>query len=333
MGRRGRYPARIPENFMAGDTPPEDGPGGTPGYRSRGITTEIASAEIKASEVYGDARTPVLSVVAGAQVGMTILLNGTTLTVGRDAGCDIPLVGSGISRNHCRIERRPGTTFIVTDLNSTNGIFINGCKRKVHELVDGDLIKLGPYTVLKYGVENTADVRTRIRQYEQSIHDDLTGLYNRRYFDSRFRHELAYAKRHGDPLSVILFDLDRFKDINDDYGHAAGDFVIRRLAERLSGHLRSEDILARYGGEEFAIILRGHNEEQSYMTAERVRTFVEALAFPLGEGQRSLTISLGTSTLRPDGPSTADDIVAEADENLYKAKTQGRNRTVSTLKS
>lgn len=318
---------------MAGEPPPGNGPGSATRDRSRGVTTEIASAEIKASEVYGDARTPVLSVVAGAQVGMTVLLNGSILTVGRDAGCDIPLVGSGISRNHCRIERRPGTAFIVTDLNSTNGVFINGCKRKVHELVDGDLMKLGPYTVLKYGIENTADVRARIRQYEQSIRDELTGLYNRRYFDSRFRHEIAYAKRHGDPLSVILFDLDRFKDINDEFGHGAGDFVIRRLAERLSGHLRFEDILARYGGEEFAIILRGHNEQQALLTAERVRTFVEALAFPLGEGQRSLTISLGTSTLRPEGPSTADDIVAEADENLYKAKTGGRNRTVGTRKS
>jgi two-component system cell cycle response regulator len=318
---------------MAGETPPENGPGGNSRDRSRGVTTEIASAAIKTSDVYSDARTPVLSVVAGAQVGMTRLLNGTTLTVGRDAASDLPLVGSGISRNHCRIERRTRTTFVVIDLNSTNGIFINGCKRKVHDLVDGDLIKLGPYTVLKYSIENTADVHARIRQYEQSIRDDLTDLYNRRYFDSRFRHELAYAKRHGDPLSVILFDLDRFKDVNDEFGHAAGDFVIRRLAERLSGHLRSEDILARYGGEEFAIILRGDNEQQAFLTAERVRAFVEALAFPLGEGQRSLTISLGTSTLRPQGPSTADDIVAEADENLYKAKKAGRNRVVGTWKS
>ena len=145
---------------MAGETPPGDGSDATTRYRSRGVTTEIASAEIKASEVYGDARTPVLSVVAGAQVGMTILLDGSSLTVGRDAACDIPLVGSGISRNHCRIERRPGRTFVITDLNSTNGMLINGCKRKVHEFVDGDLIKLGPYTVLKYGIENTADVHT-----------------------------------------------------------------------------------------------------------------------------------------------------------------------------
>lgn len=316
---------------MVEEHPPANGRGATTRYRSRGATTEIASAEIRASEVYGDARTPVLSVVAGAQVGMTILLDGFKLSVGRDAGCDIPLVGSGISRNHCRIERRPGAAHVITDLNSTNGVYINGCKRKVHELVDGDLIKLGPYTVLKYGIENSADVRTRMRQYEQSIHDDLTGLYNRRYFDSRFRHELAYSKRHSDPLSVVLFDLDRFKDVNDEFGHAAGDFVIRRLAERLSGHLRSEDILARYGGEEFAIILRGHSEEQAYLTAERVRIFVEALAFPLGEGQRSLTISVGTSTLRPEGPSTAEEIVAEADENLYKAKSLGRNCTVGTF--
>ncbi len=186
--------------------------------------------------------------------------------------------------------------------------------------------------MLKYSFENTADVKTRVRQYKQSIHDDLTGLYNRRYFDSRFRHELAYALRHGDPLSVILFDLDRFKDVNDEFGHAAGDSVIKRLAERLSGHLRSEDIFARYGGEEFAVILRGHDEIRAYRTAERIRIFVEALAFPLGDGQRSLTVSLGTSTLRRDGPSSAEDIVAEADGNLYEAKARGRNCTVGTLK-
>jgi diguanylate cyclase (GGDEF)-like protein len=333
MRRPGRYPADIPEKAMAGDIPDGNGPGGAIPGRSKGITTEIASAEIKASEVYGDARTPVLSVVAGAQVGMTVLLNGSTLTIGRDAASDIPLIGSGISRNHCRIERRSRTTFIISDLNSTNGMFVNGSKSKVHELVDGDLIKLGPYTVLKYCIENTTDVRTRIRHYEQSIHDDLTGLFNRRYFDSRFRHEFAYAKRHGDLLSVILFDLDRFKDINDEFGHAAGDFVIQRLAARLSGHLRSEDILARYGGEEFAIILRGHNERQAYLTAERVRTFIEGLAFPLGESQRSLTISLGTSTLGSEGPSTVDDVIAEADKNLYEAKSGGRNRTVGTWKA
>ena len=123
-------------------------------------------------------------------------------------------------------------------------------------LADGDLISLGPETVLKFSIENTTDIRNRMRQYDESIRDALTGIYNRRYFESRFRHELAYALRHDDPLSVILIDVDAFKRVNDEHGHPVGDSVIKQLAERLTEQLRTEDVLVRYGGEEFALIVR-----------------------------------------------------------------------------
>jgi diguanylate cyclase (GGDEF)-like protein len=205
---------------------------------------------------------------------------------------------------------------------------VNGCQRKQHVLADGDLITLGPETVLKFSIENSDDIRNRMRQYEESIRDALTGLYNRRYFESRLKHELAYALRHGDPLSVILIDVDAFKRVNDEHGHAAGDSVIRLLAERLSEELRADDVLVRYGGEEFALIVRDQDAAAANRTAERARRFVESLEFPVGDEHLSLTISLGTSTLRPEGPATPDEFVAEADRNLYEAKAQGRNRTV-----
>jgi diguanylate cyclase (GGDEF)-like protein len=293
-----------------------------------GATTRIEASVIRSANAYGEDNEPVLTVVAGAQAGQTIPLNGKTLNVGREADCEIKLVGSGISRYHFRLERRRDETFSITDLESTNGIFVNGCQRKEHVLADGDLISLGPETVLKFSIENTTDIRNRMRQYEESIRDALTGIYNRRYFESRFRHELAYALRHDDPLSVILIDVDAFKRVNDEHGHPVGDSVIKQLAERLTEQLRTEDVLVRYGGEEFALIVRDQDAAAVNKTAERVRRFVESSDFSVGDTDLSLTISLGTSTLRPEGPATPEELIAEADRNLYEAKAQGRNRTV-----
>jgi diguanylate cyclase (GGDEF)-like protein len=313
---------------MVDDKTARTGGFGTEPRARSGATTRVEASVIRSANVYGEDNEPVLTVVAGAQVGQTIALNGKTLDVGREADCEIKLVGSGISRHHFRLERRRDETFSISDLDSTNGIFVNGCQTKRHVLADGDLISLGPETVLKFSIENTIDIRNRMRQYEESIRDVLTGLYNRRYFESRFRHELAYALRHGDPLSVILIDADAFKRVNDEHGHPVGDSVIKLLADRLTEQLRTEDVLVRYGGEEFALIVRDQDAAAVNNTAERVRRFVEASDFSVGDKHMSITISLGTSTLRPEGPATPEELVAEADRNLYEAKARGRNRTV-----
>ncbi len=302
-----------------------------PAKREQGATTHVDSHEIRASRAYVEAgKQAALTVVAGVQIGQTVPFNGRSLTGGRDAECDLPLIGRGISRTHFLVEPGADNSLVISDLGSTNGIFVNGEKVQQHTLEDGDYIHVGPETVLRYNVENVTDVQIRVRQYEQSIRDDLTGIYNRRYFKSTLKHELAFCQRHNDYVSVILFDVDNFKRINDQHGHPAGDHVIKMLAQGLMNHLRTEDILARYGGEEFAIILRGQDEKQAFQTAERIRTFVESLRIAVDDAEVGLTISLGISTLRPDGPTTPEEIIEEADNNLYSAKEKGKNCTVGT---
>lgn len=304
---------------------------GAPGKSEQGATTHVDSHEIQASRAYEHGgRQSVLSVVAGVQAGQTVPFNGVSLTGGRDTDCELTLIGRGISRTHFLVEPGPDSSLVISDLGSTNGIYINGEKVQQHELVDGDRIHVGPETVLRYSVENVADVQIRVRQYEQSIQDDLTGIYNRRYFMSTLNHELAFGQRHDDHVSIILFDVDNFKRVNDEHGHPGGDLVIKQIAQRLAVQLRTEDILARYGGEEFAVILRGQNEQRAFQTAERIRTFIEDNPFQVGDAELSLTISLGTSTLRAGGPTTTEEMIAEADKNLYEGKAQGKNRTIGT---
>ncbi|MDX1512575.1 MAG: GGDEF domain-containing protein [Gammaproteobacteria bacterium] len=298
-----------------------------------GATTHVDSDEIKASRAYEErGKQAILTVIAGVQTGLTVPFNGVTLTGGRDPECDLPLVGRGISRTHFLIEPRQDRALVISDLGSTNGIYVNGEKVQQHLLKEGDRIHIGPETVLKFGIEDVTDVRIRVRQYEESIRDDLTGIFNRRYFMSTLKHELAFCQRHDDHVSVILFDVDDFKRVNDQHGHPAGDIVIKRLADGLTDHLRTEDVLARYGGEEFAVILRGQDELRALQTAERIRNFVEQLKIDLEGTEMSLTVSLGTSTLRSGGPGSVEEMMEEADRNLYEAKAQGKNRTVGTIK-
>lgn len=305
---------------------------GTPEKNDYGATTHVDSYEIQTSRAYEDGGLQsVLTVIAGVQAGQTVPFNGVSLTGGRDPDCELALIGRGISRTHFLIEPRPGNALVINDLGSTNGIYVNGEKVQQHTLADGDQIHVGPETVLKYTVENVTDVQLRVHQYEQSIRDDLTGIYNRRYFMSTLKHELAFGQRHDDYVSVILFDVDNFKMVNDEHGHPAGDSVIKSIADTLTDQLRTEDILARYGGEEFAVILRGQNEQGAFRTSERLRKFIANQTFPVGDSELSLTISLGTSTLRPNGPNTTEEMLAEADRNLYEAKKRGKNCTVGTL--
>lgn len=150
--------------------------------------------------------------------------------------------------------------------------------------------------------------------------DGLTGAANRRHFYELAEQELAVAKRYRQPLSVILFDLDHFKSINDTLGHQAGDEILRRVAEAAGAHLRQPDVLARYGGEEFVVLLPQTSATPAVIVAERMREDVSAQPM-------NITISCGVAELSsPD--DTLDQIVRRADEALYSAKRQGRNRTV-----
>jgi diguanylate cyclase (GGDEF)-like protein len=166
-----------------------------------------------------------------------------------------------------------------------------------------------------------------------SITDSLTGLRNRRYADELLAIEVLRARRYRSPLSVLLADLDHFKRVNDEHGHAAGDAVLRRVAEILRDNLRATDVGARYGGEEFLVILAQNDLPGAARFAERWRAAVEHAPVPLSNGREiPVTISVGVTDFTA-GVATAPELVAEADVALYAAKQAGRNRVEVRRKS
>lgn len=162
--------------------------------------------------------------------------------------------------------------------------------------------------------------------------DGLTGCYNRRYLDSQIKKELSYANDHNMPLSVVMFDIDNFKEFNDKYGHVAGDQCLKQVVDAAKSILqRPTDILARYGGEEFTLLLPSSHCEDAYRISERLRETIMELAIPHQSSSHSgvVTISLGVACWQPAQSLDANLVISDADEALYQAKQAGRNRTIA----
>ena len=193
-------------------------------------------------------------------------------------------------------------------------------------LQDGDKIQVGTNTVLKFSLQDELEEAYQRSIYESAVRDGLTRIYNKKYFLDALRKEFAWCVRHQVPLSLVLFDIDHFKKVNDTYGHPAGDHVLQRVAERVSATIRTEDVFARYGGEEFALMLREASEEQAITCAERCRKAVTASDFVFAGTPLRVTISLGVAVLQQGDYSQAEDLIAAADRYLYRAKNGGRNR-------
>ena len=161
-----------------------------------------------------------------------------------------------------------------------------------------------------------------------AVVDLLTGLRNRRYFETHYEIDCARAQRSGQPLSMVLFDIDFFKSVNDGYGHPTGDLVLSQIADRLRIGMRAGDVLARYGGEEFAVLLAGAGADEAQRTASRLRDAINSEPFQVSEDlQIPITVSAGIVTY-PDHVRTPTDLAAAADRALYAAKSAGRDRIV-----
>ena len=165
-----------------------------------------------------------------------------------------------------------------------------------------------------------------------STTDELTGLHNRKYLLERMEQEISRAKRYATPLSLLLFDLDFFKAVNDIYGYEWGDVLLKSIADKLRQVIRKEDILTRYGDEEYVVVLPNTSEENAFLFAERFRKEVERMEFiPAGEEERHpITISGGISTFPciPDAEEDANTIIRYAEHALYNAKKRGKNKIV-----
>ena len=294
-------------------------------------TRILATADLKLNELMGEEseRSAVLTVLRGKRRGETFQLEGANTTLGRGDSTDIRLDDEGVSRRHAELARLDDGAVQLRDLGSTNGTFINGVKIFEQVLLDDDRIALGTTTLLKFELHDAMEIKLKTEMYQKATRDQLTGMYNRRYCFERLREEFSYAQRHGQALSVVMFDVDHFKLVNDTYGHAAGDAVLKRIGEVVMELVRGEDVVCRYGGEEFVCILRGLTLDQGEIFAERVRRCIEAQTVPSGEHQLKVTVSLGVSSLDKVNFSSPEEMVNEADAYLYVAKEAGRNRTAS----
>jgi diguanylate cyclase (GGDEF)-like protein len=266
-------------------------------------------------------------VLAGEQVGSMFRLEGETL-IGRTAQAKIRLNDDGISRKHARIVPR-GTEVFIEDLKSANGTVVNDeVIEGERALQDGDKIRLGSTTILKFTYHDHLDESFQQQMYEAALRDGLTKAFNKKYFLDRLESEFAYARRHKSHLSLVMFDVDFFKKVNDNYGHLAGDYVLARLAKLTAAAVRTEDVFARYGGEEFGVICRAVELRKAGMFAERLRLLIESSSFEY-EGQRvPVTVSIGVSATPEIDVETSTELIGSADEALYEAKRSGRNRVI-----
>jgi diguanylate cyclase (GGDEF)-like protein len=268
-----------------------------------------------------------LIVLAGSNVGEMYEVEGSETVLGRGANASVRLNDDGISRRHARLVH-VGNEVVIEDLNSSNGTLVNGESVTQRILKDGDKIRLGSTTILKFTYHDNLDVSFQQQMLDAALRDGLTKAFNKRYFLGRLETELAYARRHRAPLSLVMFDVDHFKRVNDTYGHLAGDYVLSKIARLTQHTVRTEDVFARYGGEEFGVICRGVTLGNAGILGERLRAIVESTAFEHEMQRMPITISVGVAAY-PDLPlETSDQLIAAADEALYAAKRSGRNRVL-----
>jgi len=269
---------------------------------------------------------PTLTVLTGADFGEFFVINESSLILGRSTQADIRIDDASISRQHARIVCQ-GALVFIEDLGSANGTQVNGTLiTERTAIADGDKLTLGKMVTLRFSYQDSTDEAFQRRLFDAALRDGLTRAYNKRYLLERLGTELSFARRHEAPLSLVIFDLDHFKDINDTYGHPVGDCVLVELTRRVLALVRDEDILGRYGGDEFILICRGINREGSIVVAERLQRAIRSTEF-VSEGRRiPVSLSIGVATYPVVDAPTSEHLIKAADLALYEAKRAGRDR-------
>lgn len=262
----------------------------------------------------------------GPNMGTRYTLGDSAIILGRDDDCDIVIDDDSVSRRHARIQFAHDG-YGVSDLNSTNGTYVNDRRIRHALLKDGDYLRIGN-GIYRFLAGGNVESEYHEEIYRLTIIDALTETHNKRYFLEFLARQLSCSTRYRRPLALLMFDIDRFKAINDQLGHLCGDYVLRELAACIKKGIRKEDLFARYGGEEFAVVLPETTREGALEMAEHLRQRVEVHSFQF-EGHRvPVTISLGVTATTGEDWMTTSEMIEQADSRLYQAKRQGRNRVV-----
>jgi two-component system cell cycle response regulator len=271
-----------------------------------------------------------LIIVRGTPQGHSFFLTTNDAVIGRDPKTDITLNDSSVSRNHARVLKQPDGTICFMDLGSSNGSFINGQKipsKTPMKLSKEDMIKVGEI-VLKFLPAGALESIYWGNMQQAAYTDPLTKIYNKRFLQEALEAEFKRSKALHTDFSILFFDIDHFKKVNDTYGHDAGDYVLTELSAKIrTNFVRPKDVFARNGGEEFVMILTNTHAEQAREIAETIRSAIESHQF-IHEGKRiPVTTSIGVAELQTtmESPST---LVKLADKAMYEAKQSGRNKVV-----
>ncbi len=249
------------------------------------------------------------------------------LKIGRDPSVDFALNDDSASREHAMITFQNGIHYLQ-DLGSTNGTFRNGEPVDHTEIRPGDRITVGSH-IFKLLSNDETEAQYYEAVYGMMTQDGLTGATNKRAFLDILKRETLRSINTKRPFSLVMFDIDHFKSINDNYGHLAGDQILREVAQRIQNVIESHVTFARYGGEEFALLIPELNTEQVVAIAERCRSVIADSQFEDELYSITVTISLGISNVQSvsqDSLQPDIDLISIADEKLYRSKNEGRNR-------
>jgi diguanylate cyclase (GGDEF)-like protein len=264
--------------------------------------------------------------IHGPELGKKYVLEEVDLTIGRDENNSIVVDLDNVSRRHARISSKQGRMF-VEDLGSTNGTYLNDQEvLSPQPLRSGDLVKVGG-SIFKFLDGDNIETQYHETIYTLTIADGLTGVSNKRYFLEYLEREMGRSHRYHRALSLMMFDIDHFKKINDVHGHLAGDHVLRELAQSIKRLVRREQCFARYGGEEFALVMPEDGSDKARLFAEKIRKMIEEKQFIFEDKEIPVTISIGLADMTPDMTEPTQ-FIKVADANLYRAKKAGRNQVI-----
>lgn len=268
---------------------------------------------------------PYLIIVQGKDIGKLYHLAADELVAGRSSDCELWIEDNTISRKHFKIKRQ-GKDYQIQDLNSTNGTYLNNRRIKSEMLTPGDKIQISKDTIMQFDFFDEDRKISEQKRYEMGVKDPVTNTFNKSYFLQRISDEFSFSMRQNLPLSILMFDIDFFKMINDNYGHLAGDKVLQNMGQAVSEMIRNDDVFCRYGGEEFVIVMRNTDCQAAVNLAERIRRKIEEAEVHY-EGQViKCTISIGVSTAIDKNFRDYASLISEADKFLYQSKGNGRNR-------
>ncbi|MBL4636088.1 MAG: GGDEF domain-containing protein [Kofleriaceae bacterium] len=257
-----------------------------------------------------------------ADVGLRRPLIGDVIVVGREDCADFTVARTAISRRHAEIRRVAGGAWVVADMGSTNGTFLNEEPVDDALLNNGDHLQFGD-AIFKF-VTGKAAMEFHDQMYRLTELDGLTALYNQRYFSEYVYEQMAKAKHVHSDMAMLVLDIDCLSETNEDSGRACGDVAIKAVAKCISKTLGKEHIAARVGGGEFAVFLRGHVLDEALQLAEELREAIAAQTVAFGGARVAMSVCVGVAA-SAEGELEAPQISSEARRQMVAAKERGKN--------